>query len=135
MQNFTDPTFWLHVAIVNSLIILFFCFLNWKKIKPEIIKFLWMIRCGFVNENFNMQMDFISYAEHIRIWFPKEPTEKELEQIHDNIEAFREEHQQRCDPKLVAKYVKDLYDIHNGKAIKNFEVTIQGMLMESKQTG
>lgn len=134
MQNFNDPIFWIHVSICQFLIMCFIIFVYWKHVKPEIYRILWMIRCGFIDERFNMQMDFISYAKHIKQWFPTEPDELQLEKIHDGIEAFRKEHEKHCDPVQVAAHVKDLYDIHNGKAIKNFEVTVQGTIMQSKNS-
>jgi hypothetical protein len=100
----------------------------WKQVKPGLIRVLYWVKCGFINENFNLQMDFMKYAEFLREI--ENPDETRLENIHRGIEEFRVLWERYCDQGRVAYYVKQLYEIHNSQKL-DFEVTVQGILMES----
>lgn len=106
---------------------IFFC---WKQLKPGIIKGLYWIKCGFLSDNFDMQMDFVSYSKTLKS--VEKPTEEQLIDIHYGIEAFRNEWKDKCDPRLVSRYVKELFEIHNMKPL-DFEVTVEGMLMSQSK--
>lgn len=123
---YSDPIFWDHAIIVFILLTLFYTFFMWKKIKPELLRFWYFIKHGFVQDTFDMQMDCESYKEILRSIPENELTESRLKNIHSGIEEFRVMWERKCDAKLVATYVSELYAIHNKKPVK-FEVSVEGL--------
>ncbi len=92
------------------------------------IRFLYYIKNGFHSDNFDMQMDCHEYKSFLKAIKPWELTEMRLDRIHKGIEEFRVTWERKCDPELVATYVKELYDVHNGKALPKLTVSVEGII-------
>jgi hypothetical protein len=104
-------------------------FFMWKQLKPGLVRGLYWIKCGFISERFNMQMDFFEYARHLQSI--EIVDEVRAERIHLGIEEFRETWKKYCDHEEVGRLCRELYAIHNMKPL-NFEITVQGIIMQKK---
>lgn len=128
MQNFNDPTFLKHVAIVFLFILISGAAFFQKQLIIFIGKSWQAFKQCFHTRSFDMEMDYNDYSQYLASI--ENPDAARLERINQGIEDFRKIWETEFSPEEVGKWVKKLYDIHPASALSKMEVDCHGMITE-----